>query len=255
MERKHIEKYLIRIGYNDSLEPSLNTLMHLQKAHLMHVPFENLDIHFGNRIILEVPKLYAKIVDRHRGGFCYELNGLFFALLQALGFEGKMISARVRTDKGGFSREFDHMALIVVAEGVEYLVDVGFGRFVFGPLKLELGLVQEDRGGEFKIEKHDEQYWRVSKKQEESWIPEYIFTLIPRALSDYNDMCHYHQTSPESHFTKKAVCSLPTEKGRITVAEDKVIIKKKEDTEEVKIEDRTQFLAHLWEYFQIKIQQ
>lgn len=253
MQKEALEKYLTRIAYKDALEPTLVVLQDLQKAHLLSVPFENLDIHYGNRIELDIAKIYDKIVNRHRGGFCYELNSLFCELLKNLGFEVKMISARVRNKEGGFSREYDHMALIVRIEGVDYLVDVGFGKFSFGPLKLALGLVQKDKEGDFKIEKYDDEYWQVSKKQEEGWISEYIFTLTARNLDEYSAMCHYHQTSPDSHFTQKAVCSLPTEGGRITVSRNKVLLNDGIVTKEITIENEAQFLAHLKKYFQIKI--
>lgn len=250
-----VEKYLKRINYNGPLNPSFKVLQQLQKAHLLSVPFENLDIHYGTPIILDTSKIYAKIVDRHRGGFCYELNGLFYELLQAIGFKVKRVSARVRNDEGAFSPEYDHMALMVSFERANFLVDVGFGKFAFGPLKMDLDLVQKDRGGHFRMEKYNEDYWQVSKKKEAAWVPEYIFTTKERALEEYAGMCHFHQTSPESHFLKKKMCSMPTENGRITVSDDKVLLRKGDLTEEIAIENEAQFLAHLWAFFKIKIQQ
>ena len=81
--------YLKRINYSGSLEPSLKVLKQLQQAHLMSVPFENLDIHYGRTIELDLDKIFNKVVVDHRGGFCYELNGLFGELLSMLGFKIK----------------------------------------------------------------------------------------------------------------------------------------------------------------------
>ena len=90
-----ISKYLQRINYSGDLIPTFDRLCKLQKIHLLNIPFENLDIHYGNKIVLDVDKIYNKIINRRRGGFCYELNGLFFTLLKSLGFDAKRISARV----------------------------------------------------------------------------------------------------------------------------------------------------------------
>jgi N-hydroxyarylamine O-acetyltransferase len=108
----------------------------LQNFHLKAIPFENLDIHLNNPIILDIDSIYDKIINRNRGGFCHELNGLFYCLLKQTGFEVKMISAEVFGKNGIYSEDFDHMGIIADIGGQSYLVDVGFGKFSFSPLKL-----------------------------------------------------------------------------------------------------------------------
>ena len=131
--------YLKRINYSGSLAPTAESLRALHLAHLANVPFENLDIHLGNPIHIDQAGFYAKIVNRGRGGFCYELNGLFAWLLQALGFEVTFLSARVGDGKGGFSPEFDHLTLHVTcpadpaSAAVPWLADVGFGECFMTP--------------------------------------------------------------------------------------------------------------------------
>jgi N-hydroxyarylamine O-acetyltransferase len=105
--------YLERIGYRGPLAPTAETLRRLHLAHLLSVPFENLSIHAGEPIVLDDEALFDKIVVRGRGGFCYELNGLFAALLRSLGFKVEMLSAAVMGRAGEFGPEFDHMALLV----------------------------------------------------------------------------------------------------------------------------------------------
>ena len=85
----------------------------MHRAHLLAVPFENLDIHLGRPISLDQDALFGKIVTRRRGGFCYELNGLFALLLRELGFEVTLLSAGVARADGGFGPEFDHLTLLV----------------------------------------------------------------------------------------------------------------------------------------------
>src|SRR5437867_421475 len=108
----NIDAYLKRINYTGSRVPSPETLRSLQLAHLHTVPFENLSIHADEPIVLNDEALFTKIVKNNRGGFCYEANGLFAALLRALGFEVSMLSAGVAAN-GEFSPDFDHMALMV----------------------------------------------------------------------------------------------------------------------------------------------
>jgi len=131
--------YLGRIGARRPTEPSLAGLRVLQERHLATVPFENLSIHLGEWIRLDEDALVDKVVRRGRGGFCYELNGAFAALLTALGYRVSLVSAQVYSPDGELSAPFDHMALLVdLAE--PWLVDVGFGRFSRWPLRL-LGLI------------------------------------------------------------------------------------------------------------------
>jgi N-hydroxyarylamine O-acetyltransferase len=151
-----IKRYLERINYLDPVNPTFEVLSKLQMMHLLYVPFENLDIH--NNIKIDLANLFDKIVNRERGGFCYELNGLFYELLLEIGFKVKMVSARVYDGKEGYSPEFDHMALIVNIENAPYLVDVGFGEFSLCPIKIELNKELNDQRGIFRIETFDENY-------------------------------------------------------------------------------------------------
>jgi N-hydroxyarylamine O-acetyltransferase len=223
----------------------------LQKSHLLTVPFENLDIHCGRRIDLK--QTYTKIVERNRGGFCYELNGLFFELLKSIGFKAKLVSARVYDKNTGFGQEFDHMVIIVTINGNKYLTDVGFGEFAFYPLKIELDKLLEDPRGKFKISIYDNTYLLVSKIEENESIPQYLFSEIERQPEDFYEMCVYHQTSPDSHFTQKRICSLPTENGRITISGNTLKITVDKNVTERILTDKDDFNKALWNYFKIKI--
>src|SRR5437763_10594849 len=108
-----VDAYLKRIGYAGPLKPNSNLLRDLHRAHLFAIPFENLDIAFGREIICDEDAFLRKIIERHRGGFCYELNGAFAALLRSLGFPVSLLSARVPREDGSLSPEFDHLTLRV----------------------------------------------------------------------------------------------------------------------------------------------
>jgi N-hydroxyarylamine O-acetyltransferase len=215
--------YLARIGYSGPTEPTIETLRALHRAHLFAVPFENLDIAIGRKIVVDQDACVRKVVELRRGGFCYELNGAFAALLGTLGFRVTLLSARVAREKGGEGPEFDHLTLRVDLE-TPWLADVGFGDSFLDPLALEAGKEQVDPAGRFRlIELNDR--WQLERAQMEgSWKSEYSFTLQPRQTSDFAGMCRYHQTSPESSFTRSSVCSRATPDGRITLSGTKLIV-------------------------------
>ncbi len=248
-----VNKYLQRIGSNENPKTNLDTLIQLHKFHLFNVPFENLDIHLGREIILDTNKFYNKIVLNNRGGFCYELNGLFFDLLSHLGYKAKMISARVANSKGGFGKEFDHMAIIVKLDD-EWLVDVGFGDSFIEPLKFEIELPQKQYGMTYKIVKHDEDYFKLQRSSDgEKYIGQYIFKLDKRALSDYTEMCVHNQTSPTTMFTQKRICTRATEDGRVTLSDLKLIITKGGVKTETQLKDEEEYKLNLQKLFKINI--
>ncbi len=249
----NVEKYLQRIGVAKS-EITVNpeSLRCLQKQHLLNVPFENLDIHWKRPIVLDTAKFYEKIVEEKRGGFCYELNGLFNELLRKAGFQTRLISARVSVGEGSFSNEYAHLAILVIIGELEYLADVGFGDFTAAPLRLVADLEQTDETGTFVIKRFDEGYLEVAKKDGELWQSEYIFKPFGRGLSEFAEMCNFHQTSPESPFTQGKVCSVLLENGRKTLTDKKFIETKSGQKTETEIHSEAEFDAHLAREFQIK---
>ena len=248
------EKYLQRINYSGNLEPNLNTLRELQRHHLLNVPFENLDIHNGIPIELSIEKIFDKVVNKNRGGFCYELNGLFFELINTIGFEVKMVSARVLDQYKGYGKEYDHLTIIATINNVEYLTDVGFGEFTFEPLKLQLGNIQKDERGDYKIDKYENGYLSVSKIENKGQTSEYIFKNQKKDLKEFEEMCMYHQTSPDSHFTNKRLITLPTKNGRITISGNILKIRVLESTTEFVLKNEVEYEKELWKKFKIKIE-
>ena len=137
-------------------------------------------------------------------------------------------------------------------EGEDYLVDVGFGDFFAEPIKLILDEDQTDANGIFLIKQFDEEYFEVAKKNEESFISQYIFTLRERNLSEFEEMCLFHQTSPDSHFTQNKVCSLMCIDGRKTLTDKRFMTTKSNQKEEVAISSEREFAEILEREFGIK---
>ena len=212
-----VDAYLNRINYNGPRDVNAETLRALQVAHLMSVPFENLSIHANEAIVLDEDALFTKIVDQRRGGFCYECNGLFAGLLRALGFEVSMLAAGVAHAGGGFGPIFDHMTLMVTLDQ-RWLVDVGFGESFVEPLLLDSRAEQVQGTRSFRLIDEDDYLVLMLRNENEDWQPQYRFTLQPYTFPDYEEMCRFHQTSSESHFTKNLVCSRLTTDGRITLS-------------------------------------
>lgn len=263
-----VSAYLERIEYDGPLEPSIDTLRTLHYRHMLAVPFENLDIHLGRPISLDEEDLFQKIVTRRRGGFCYELNAAFAALLQGLGFSVTYLSARVAREGGVYSQDFDHLVLLVqLADGpgdmdqghpldsisTRWLADVGYGDSFRRPLRLDEQGIQKEPGGAYRIE-HEGIHRIVWQRQGDGpWERNYCFTLQPRRLEDFAGMCHYHQTSPESGFTQRRICTRATPPGRITLSDTQLIVTEYGNKVEEPVTGEGEYRIILEKYFGIDL--
>jgi len=218
MDQVEAEAYLARIGVTGPVHPTAEWLRELQLRHVLAVPFENLDIHLGVPIVLAEPALVDKVVTRRRGGFCYELNGVFAALLRRLGFTVTLLAARVFDPEGRIGPPLDHLALRVETPE-RWLVDVGFGRFSHHPLRLDSRAEQPDPTGTFQL--RDSTDGDVDILQDGR--PLYRLEAHPRELADFAPTCWWQQTSPASHFTTSLTCSLVTATGQVTLAGRRLI--------------------------------
>jgi N-hydroxyarylamine O-acetyltransferase len=248
-----VEAYLERIGYRGPLAPTAETLRRLHVAHLLAVPFENLSIHEGEPVVLDDGPLFEKVVGRRRGGFCYELNGLFAALLRELGYRVEMLSAGVARRAGGFGPGFDHMALLVTLEE-RWLADVGFGDSFVEPLLLDERGEQRQAAGAFRIDEVEGGRLVLLRKEAAGgWEPQYRFGLEPHRYADYEEMCRFHQTSPESHFTRGRVCSLLTPVGRVTLSGSRLIVTRGGERTELELKGEAECDAALLEHFGVSL--
>jgi N-hydroxyarylamine O-acetyltransferase len=218
--------YLNRIGLSGHSVPGPAALSAIHVAHLYSVPFENFDIGLGRPIRLDLERIYDKIVLRRRGGFCYELNGLLAWLLQELGYEVALISARTFAGDGSLKPEYDHLVLQVRCPGDEapWLVDVGWGSGFETPLHLDLVSEQLSAGSWWRIDRDGEMHSLWQKNSDGKWTPAYCFTLEPRDYQEFAGMCAYHQSSPQSMFVRKRLCTLFVPAGRLTYSDGKLIV-------------------------------
>jgi len=249
----HLAAYLTRIGYSGPLTPTPETLRGIHRAHLLAVPFENLDIPRRRKIIVDQQAFVRKVVEERRGGFCYELNGAFAVLLEALGFRVTLLSARVPRADGSEGPEFDHLTLRVDLDE-PWLADVGFGDSFLEPLRLKYGIEQHQAARTFRIVEGES--LQVERAEADgSWMKEYLFTLQPRRMEEFAGMCNFHQTSPESPFTRKRLCTRATSDGRITLADIKLITTRNGKREERVLASDEEWHATLKQYFGVVLGQ
>jgi len=246
-----LQQYLARIGIAKIKLPSPVFLMELQNQHLLSIPFEDLDIPERDRIILDIERIYKKIIPTKRGGFCYELNGLFYWLLTKLGYKVDMLSARVyNNSKKELGPEFDHMTLLVHLDK-NFLVDVGFGDSFRKPIKFPNGKV-EDISGQYRIVFVKDNY-ELQRKDNKRWELQYTFNLTPRKLYDFNKMCSFQQDSPTSHFRTTMKCTIATRTGRITVSNSSLTITENGKKTKTEVKNTDEFYLLIKKFFQIEL--
>ena len=233
-----MQRYLQRLQAEVYDAPSLYTLRDLMTRHLQTVPFENLDIVAGFRPPLSTAGVLYKVVTRRRGGFCYELNEAFGALLTHLGFTVRRIEARVWIEQQQkLGAPFDHLVLIISLPEGDFLVDVGFGDSNRIPMRLPED-TQTDISGTYALAQTTEHVWLLSRSERTL----YEMTLHDQPLSAFEPMYRHHQSSPESVFSKGLICTKATPSGRITLSRDRLVIVDGAERTEVQISDRARVL-------------
>jgi N-hydroxyarylamine O-acetyltransferase len=250
----NVISYLERIHYTQPIKPDADTLRGLQQAHLQNVPFENLDIGLERPIQINEPAIWNKLVVNKRGGFCYELNGLFAWLLKQIGFEVTYLNAHVFNHEGNLGIDFDHLALLVQIPGEpeRWLADVGFGDSFNEPLSFEEQVEQIQGLRAYKLEQIADGYIVWQKNYDGSWERQYYFDLQSHKFpEEYELACLYHQTSPQSSFTRGSIISRATTNGRVSLEDGRLILTIKGQRTERLLETQHEYDALLKEHFGI----
>jgi N-hydroxyarylamine O-acetyltransferase len=251
-----ITTYLTRISYHKPVKPDVQTLQELQHAHMQTVPFENLDIASKRPIRLDIESLWNKIILQRRGGFCYELNGLFAELLQSIGYDVTYLNARVFNSRGGPGIDFDHLALLVRMpnSSVRWLADVGFGDSFNRPLNLDERGEQKQGLRAYRLEETSAGFITWQKNYDGTWEPQYFFDLEPHKFpEEYESACLYHQTSPRSSFTRGSIISIATSDGRVSLEDGRLIITTNGQRSESAVHNQAEYQALLKEYFDVTL--
>jgi len=213
-----LDAYFSRIGYRGSRAPTLETLRALHLAHALTIPFENLTVLGGERVLLDPDELERKLVMQKRGGYCFEQNGFFAVVLRALGFDVSTLIARVRWM---LPEEVDtartHMLLLVRLPEGEFVADVGFGSLTMtSPIRLELDVEQETPHEPRRLVSHEDGY-ELQGKLGQEWATVYRFTLDRARRSDYEVANWHTSTHPASIFTQFLIVTRPFTDRRVTL--------------------------------------
>jgi len=230
----------------------------LHRKHVFAIPFEDLDIHLKKPLKIDVDSLYEKIIVEKRGGFCYELNYLFYNLLKEIGFDCQIVSSRMYDKRENVGCEFDHLSILVKLEE-DWLVDVGYGNLFTEPMKIPTKIddyVYKDRDAIYKISQSNNSKFVLSEsKKGYKFKKIYAFDTIPRKIEEFYEQIDFKQYSPASYFVKNRICTIPIEEGRITLFNNKFIktIGKKKEERTIQSEEefyqivREEFDMNVWE--------
>jgi N-hydroxyarylamine O-acetyltransferase len=197
-----LQAYFDRIGWTGEARPDLATLRGLHRAHLLAVPYENLDVQLGRTVTTDPAAAFEKIVSRRRGGWCYEMNGLFGAVLDAIGFKVMRMASAVMRDVYGDAGMGNHLVLLVELDE-PWVADVGFGDGALEPFPLRAGPFAF-AGYDFRLEALDDRWWRFHNHE---FGGAKSFDFVPEAADPalLSQRCHVLQTAPDSAFVLNAV--------------------------------------------------
>ena len=248
-----VPAYLSRIGLEGDVEVSLDGLRRVHRHQLHSIPFENFDIMLGRGVNLDPDYQFEKMVRRKRGGYCFEVNGLLLAALQALGFDARPVLARVHGQDYVGGR--DHLVALVSFDGNPWIADAGFGReSPLGPLPLQLDHQVENERQKLRFVDGENLGTLLQLETESGWMPMYSFDLEYVGAADIKYANHYTSTHPDSHFTQRRVAALPVEGGVVTLSDQNMIIRKDGKQDDVQLPHSSEYLNVLKEYFGIDLE-
>lgn len=246
------DAYLERIAVSDPVSLSIDFLEQIHRAHAYTIPFENFDIMLGRGIDLSPGKLFDKIILQSRGGYCFELNGLFLQLIQTIGFQAVPLLARVQTRGTPTGRH--HQLSLVNINGKKWIADIGFGA---NGLRAPIPFVMNSPSG------HDGLLFRLVEAppfgtmlqimEDEEWNNLYSFDLEYVCNADIDSGNHFTSTSPDSYFTWMPVAALPNQTGRVALANFQLTVYTDDGVEIIELEPGEIYMQIIKEYFGIVI--
>jgi N-hydroxyarylamine O-acetyltransferase len=243
-----LDAYLARIGYERELAPTPDTLIGLHRAHALTIPFENLDILLGQPILLDLPSLQAKLVDGRRGGYCFEQNALFAAVLETIGFGVTRLAARVGMGDSA-PRPRTHMVLAVEAGDERWLADVGFGGDgLLDPIPFASHAPVRQDAWTYRLEREGDLFV-VRSLHGDAWLDLYAFDLQAQLPVDYEMANHFTSTWPGSSFVKHVTVQRPGPHERLVLWERSFVVQRVRGEEQTDVRDSEQLLQILGDRF------
>ncbi|MBD2767712.1 arylamine N-acetyltransferase [Hymenobacter sp. BT664] len=218
--------YVARVGYQGPLTPSLETLVGLHRAQAFSIPFENLDIHLRRPIGLDPANLMQKLIGERRGGYCYEVNGLFRLVLQELGFPVTTLVGR-NLIAGHPLRPRAHQVLRVEVAGQPWLIDLGFGNNgLIEPIPLVVGPDHRQGFDCYRLQAAPQHNYHLQLHLQGNWQSLYTFTLDEAQPSDFQMMNFFYSQSSDSPFRKQRICTLAGPDYRVSLVDQELKIRR-----------------------------
>jgi N-hydroxyarylamine O-acetyltransferase len=246
-----LEAYLGRIGYSGRLQPVPAVLEAIHLAHATHIPFENLDILLKRPIRLDLASLQSKLVTGGRGGYCFEQNLLFSAVLQRLGFSVTQLAARVLY-RSRRKLPRTHILLRVDVDGATWLADVGFGlEGLLLPVPFGSGREARQFAWTYRAVEADGE-WILQSLRNDSWMNLYSFTLEPCLAVDFEPANHYTATHPDSRFVRTLTAQLPTPEVRYLLRNRELVLDRGVTVSRRVLADDDELLAVLAQTFGLR---
>jgi N-hydroxyarylamine O-acetyltransferase len=249
-ENFDLQRYFERIAYAGAPQPDLACTTEIMRCHLRTVPFENLDVLAGRGISLAPQDIVEKIIDRRRGGYCYEVNGLFAMALSALGVSWRFVGCRPMTYPA--RRPRTHMAILATFASEEWLFDVGFGSYgIRAPMRLnDAGEVRQDFDT-FQLFQPNEREYQLRAWVNDGWADQYCFDLSHHEWVDFLPANWLNSTHPDTIFMKHLIVMKQTPEGREILFGDrlKTVVRHQTEVRQVAANELT---SVLWEYFDLR---
>jgi len=242
--------YLHRIGFEGQPSADFATLRCVQRLHLRRIPFENLDVQLGRRVTLDRAHAFAKLVNDHRGGWCFEMNSVFGWALECIGFSVMPMTGAVRRYEGGPDPVGNHLVLCVDLDK-PYLVDVGLGDGPAEPIPLEQGVCRQP-GRVLRLEQLGKGWWRLHDAGN-SPVSSLDFLHQPADWELLRRQCHWLQSSPQSRFVQNAICLRHTEKGIVALVGRVLKTVHRDGTTERLLSTATEYVDTLRTTFDIRL--
>lgn len=247
-----VDAYLRRIGLDAAPAPDAQGLLTVQRAHRLAIPFENLDISLGRGISLDPDAVFAKLVTRRRGGYCFEQNQLFLRMLRQFGYKARPLLARVWLMAEGVP-PLNHTFNLVTLDGRLWIADAGFGGDFTPPMPLMADEVREAPGNIHYRLVEDDRGWVLQRDGGEGWQDQYSFTLAPVEAADLEMGNHWTSTRPNTRFTALRIISRSLPEGRAGLIERRLSITRFRRTEEREINDAGEYQQVLKELFGLQL--
>lgn len=246
------DSYVERVGHSGNVPVSEDGLEALQHAQLLHIPFENFDVLLGRGVAVEPDAIFNKLIHHARGGYCFELNGLFLAALQHFGFHARALLARVHRNGPPMGR--GHQISLVTIGGRQWIADVGFGvPSPLSPMPLVCDRVARFNGQSFRLIDAGDFGFMLQHKKDGEWQNLYSFDLGHVCKGDIVYGNHYASTHPDSVFTTNRVAARRTAGGEVSLL-NRILRQRTAGTEQLEeLPDEPSYLAALKTHFGIEL--